>query len=166
MYQLSDRPTLLVHRINHRRFEPTGNLTRSDTVIRRDVEGGVFEEEMPWTEQQSHWFRRHHRVILRRWEMRDTECMPEHDVGVLNAFVSVLLDPFGETLGRISRGLGNVAAGGIELIVLIWKVRVSTGRREVLTRAYILLHGRHASQNQLVSRPSFLPWVADLVLRG
>ena len=51
--------------------------------------------------------------------MRDTEGVPENDVGVLDVLVGGLFDPFGEAAGGVARGLGHVAAGGVELIVAV-----------------------------------------------
>ncbi len=59
--------------------------------------------------------------------MRDAEGVPEHDVGVFDVFVRVRGDPFGETEGGLAGGLGDVSAGGVELVVLVcgekWVVR-------------------------------------------
>lgn len=46
--------------------------------------------------------------------------MPEHDVGVYDVFVGVRGDPFWEAEGGLAGGLGHVAAGGMELIVLVY----------------------------------------------
>ena len=52
--------------------------------------------------------------------MRDAKSMPEHDICILDAFVTVLLDPFRESQRRLPRGLGDVAACRVELVVLVW----------------------------------------------
>lgn len=51
--------------------------------------------------------------------MRDTKGVPENDVGVVDAIVRGLFDPFGEAAGGDARGLRHVAAGGVELIVAV-----------------------------------------------
>jgi len=44
--------------------------------------------------------------------------MPEDDVGVLNRGVPVG-DPFGDSAGGLTGGLWDVAAGGVELLVVV-----------------------------------------------
>lgn len=52
--------------------------------------------------------------------MSDTECVPEHDVGVVDgAVVACLFDPHGQPHGGFAGSLGDVAAGGVDLVVLI-----------------------------------------------
>ena len=55
--------------------------------------------------------------------MRQSECVPEHDVGVFDVFVRVGGNPFREAEGGGAGGLGDVAAGGVELIVLVCGLR-------------------------------------------
>jgi hypothetical protein len=49
--------------------------------------------------------------------------VPEHDVGVFRLGCPVG-DPFGETLGGLAGGLGDVTTCGPKLVVSIWKVLV------------------------------------------
>lgn len=50
--------------------------------------------------------------------MRDTEGMPEHDVCVFDGRVFVR-DPFRDTARRLAGCLRDVAAGGIDLLVVV-----------------------------------------------
>lgn len=52
--------------------------------------------------------------------MRDAKCVPEYNISILNVFVRVLRDPVGETLRGLSRCLGDMAASGVDLVVLVW----------------------------------------------
>jgi hypothetical protein len=69
----------------------------------------------------SHRLRRHNRKILRRREMRQSESVPQHDVLVVKARVGVRGDPGGDALRGLAGGLGDVAAGGVELAVFVWR---------------------------------------------
>lgn len=69
--------------------------TRRARIARRHIQRWVLQEEIPGPEQQSHWLSRHDRIVFRGWEMRDTKGVPEHNVGVVDALVAVLGDPFG-----------------------------------------------------------------------
>ena len=51
--------------------------------------------------------------------MRQTESVPQHDVLVVEVCVRVRGDPGGDALGGFARGLGDVAAGGVELAVFV-----------------------------------------------
>ena len=51
--------------------------------------------------------------------MRNPECVPEDYVCVFDVGVGVLGYPFGETFGGGAGGLGDVPAGGVELVVLV-----------------------------------------------
>ncbi len=48
--------------------------------------------------------------------------MPEDHVGVVDALVAVLLDPFGKPAGGVAGGLRHVPACRVDLIVVIWSV--------------------------------------------
>ena len=54
--------------------------------------------------------------------MCDAEGMPEHDICVFDICVGVLGDPFGEAERGGAGGLGDVAAGGMELVVLVYSI--------------------------------------------
>lgn len=53
--------------------------------------------------------------------MDDAEGMPEDDVTVGDIFIRVGGNPFWEAPGRVTRGLGHVSAGGVDLCVIVWK---------------------------------------------
>ena len=52
--------------------------------------------------------------------MRDTKGMPQYDICVVDVLVAVLLHPFRETFGWIARSLGDVSAGRVSLVVLVY----------------------------------------------
>ena len=115
----SNRTTGLIRIIQHSRLQRARLLARGRRVTRRDIERRVPQEEIPRSEEHRHGLRRHDRIVLGRGEMRDAERMPEDDVRVLNVFVGVLGDPFGQALGGLAGRLGHVAARGVELVVLV-----------------------------------------------
>ena len=92
--------------------------------------------------------------------MRDAECVPKHDVGVFDIFVRVGGDPFGEAEGRGTGGLWDVAAGGVELVVLVCGLKAKglaggfggeiIGKGEA--EAYIWLRGWRVWRTRLFSR--------------
>lgn len=51
--------------------------------------------------------------------MRDTKRVPKDDVGVVEVLVGVGLNPSRNSLRRLSRSLGNVAACWVDLVVVI-----------------------------------------------
>lgn len=51
--------------------------------------------------------------------MCNTKGVPEDNVCVLNVFVSVLLNPLGQAARWVASSLWDVAAGGMELIILV-----------------------------------------------
>lgn len=57
--------------------------------------------------------------------MDDAEGVPEDDVGVGDVGGGVGGDPFGEAAGGVAGGLGDVAAGGVDLCVVVWMGRRS-----------------------------------------
>ena len=73
----------------------------------------------------SHRLRRHDGEVLGRWEVRQSEGVPQHDVLIVEVCVWVRGDPGGDALGGLAGGLGDVAAGGVELAVFVWRVGVS-----------------------------------------
>lgn len=52
--------------------------------------------------------------------MSDAEGVPEHDVGVVDRGIAIS-DPFWNAAGGLARGLRDVAAGGEDLVVVVWK---------------------------------------------
>lgn len=70
------------------------HLRRRRRVTRWDVERRVLQKEIPRPQQQRHGLRRHDRVIFWRREVRDPKGVPQHDVGVIDALIPVLGDPF------------------------------------------------------------------------
>ena len=95
------------------------HLTGGDAIARRHVQRWILKEEIPWSKQQSHGLGRHNRIVFWSWEVGNAECMPEHDIRVLDALVAVLLDPFRETLGRLARRLWHMSSGWMKLIILV-----------------------------------------------
>ena len=57
--------------------------------------------------------------------MRDAKCVPEDNIRVVNVLIGVLGDPVGETLRGLAGRLRDMAAGGVELVVLVWFQRSS-----------------------------------------
>jgi hypothetical protein len=53
--------------------------------------------------------------------MRDAECVPENNICVVDGCIFVG-NPFGDTTGWFTRGLRNVTAGRVYLLVIIWEV--------------------------------------------
>lgn len=53
--------------------------------------------------------------------MRDTEGMPENHVRVCNIGVGIFLDPSWKALGGFAAGLWNVAAGGVDLGIIVYR---------------------------------------------
>lgn len=51
--------------------------------------------------------------------MRQSKGVPQHDVLVVKACVGVRGDPGGDALRGFAGGLGDVAAGGVELAVFV-----------------------------------------------
>lgn len=72
-----------------------------------------------WIYSHSHRLRRHDGKVLGRREVRQTEGVPEHDVGVVDAGVWRGGDPRRQALRGLAGGLGHVAAGGVELVVRV-----------------------------------------------
>jgi hypothetical protein len=52
--------------------------------------------------------------------VRDAEGVPENDVGVGDVCGGVRGDPGWDALGGLARGLWDVAAGGVDLGVVVW----------------------------------------------
>ena len=49
--------------------------------------------------------------------MREAEGMPEDDVGIVEVAVWICSDPGGDALRWLARGLWDVAAGRVDLVV-------------------------------------------------
>lgn len=116
----SNQPAILLRLINRHLPQQTRYLRRRAAITRRHVQGRVLEEEISRPQQQSERFGRHDGVVFGRWEVRDPECVPQYDVGVLDALVGRGFDPFGKTARGVAGGLGHVPAGGVELVVAVW----------------------------------------------
>lgn len=52
--------------------------------------------------------------------MRDSECVPQYDIGVVEVLVGVGFDPGGYALGWLARCLRNVTACWVELCVVVY----------------------------------------------
>jgi len=89
-------------------------------VAWRNIQGRVAVKEVPWSEQQRHRFCRHNGEVLRGREVGDSEGMPEDNIGVFDGAVGTsLLDPSWQALRGLPRGLWNVTASGIDLVIRI-----------------------------------------------
>ena len=53
--------------------------------------------------------------------MGDAEGVPEHDVGVNDVGGGVGCDPSGDALRGLAASLRDVAAGGVDLGVVVWE---------------------------------------------
>jgi hypothetical protein len=73
----------------------------------------------------SHWLRWHDREILGRGEMRQSKSVPQHDVFVVEIRGRVGGYPGWEALRGFAGGLRDMAAGGVELGVVVWNVSIS-----------------------------------------
>lgn len=91
--------------------------TWATRIARRNVQARIPLKEVARSKQQSHRLGRHNRIVFRSWEVRDAERVPEDDIRVCNRFVGVRLNPRWETCGGLARGLRNVAASRMDLLV-------------------------------------------------
>lgn len=66
-----------------------------------------------------HRLRRHDGEVFRRWEVREAESVPQHDIFVVEVRARVGGDPGWDALGGFAGGLGHVAPGGVELGVVV-----------------------------------------------
>ena len=66
--------------------------------------------------------------------MRDSECVPQHDVGVVEVLVGVGFDPGGYALGWLARCLRNVTACWVELCVVVYRRSVKGFVRNSLVK--------------------------------
>jgi hypothetical protein len=80
-----------------------------------------LKEKVPRTKQQRHGLSRHDRIIFRRWKVGDSKGMPQDYISIINTGFSIL-DPFNKSLGRLTRGLRNVAFSRMDLVIVICRV--------------------------------------------
>jgi hypothetical protein len=109
----------LIRRIQHPLL--IRHLARRTAIARRDIQCRIAREEIPGSEEQRHGFCRHDGEVFGGGEVRDAEGVPEDDVGIVDGGVAVR-DPFRDAAGRLPRCLGDVAAGGEDLVVVVWEV--------------------------------------------
>ena len=83
----------IIHTSRAVRLPSITNAARRAGERRRDVHRRVLREEVPRTKQNRHGLRGHDRVVFRRWEVGDAECVPHDDVLVFDAGVCVGCDP-------------------------------------------------------------------------
>ncbi len=76
----------------------------------------------------------HDGEVFWRREVRNAKGMPEDHVGVVDALVAVLLDPFGKPSGGVAGGLWHVPARRVDLIVVIWSGGVLATCHAAMTR--------------------------------
>ena len=81
------------------------------------IERRIPHEEVSRAQQQGHRLRRHDGVIFWRREVRDAESVPEHNVFVIDLLGGIGFDPLRQSHRRLSRGLGNVAASRVDLVI-------------------------------------------------
>lgn len=100
-------------------LQQTSHLTRRARITRRHIESRIPQKEIPRPQQHRHGFRRHDWVVFWRGEVIEAESVPEDYVYVVNRLVGGGGggDPFGEAAGGEAGGLGDVPAGGVELVV-------------------------------------------------
>ena len=65
--------------------------------------------------------------------MRDAESVPEHNILVIDIIMTVRGEPGGDADSCVAGGLRDVPAGGVELVVVVW--RTSAAAREWSGRA-------------------------------
>lgn len=74
----------------------------------------------PTSDLHSHRLRGHDGEVLGRGEVRQPEGVPEHDVLLVQGCRGRGGDPGGQALRGRAGGLRDVAAGGVELGVVVW----------------------------------------------
>lgn len=93
-------------------------MAGSDGVAGRDVEDRAVGEEVARSQQQRHGLHGHEGEVLGGWDVSDTKGVPQDNVGVGDVGGTVA-DPLEHALGGFTRGLGNVATRGPELIITV-----------------------------------------------
>lgn len=109
---------------------PRQDLTRRPSPAGRHIEGGILLEEVPRPQQQGHGLGRHDGKVLRGGEMDDAKGVPEHDVSVDDALVRVGGNPLWEARRGVAGGLRHMAAGRVDLGVVVYDGR--KGKEKVL----------------------------------
>lgn len=97
---------------------PFSHLAWRNRLRRLHVHDGIAREEVSRSQQKRHHLCGHHREVLWRGDVGDTECVPEDNVFVLDLLASIA-DPVQKTQRRIARSLRDVATCGPELIVAV-----------------------------------------------
>jgi len=98
---------------------PRRHLSRRPRKTRRDIQARIPHEKVSRPEQQRHGLSGHDGEIFGGWEVSDAECVPEDYVCVGDVFGRVVLNPFRDALRLVAACLGDVAAGGVEGVVVI-----------------------------------------------
>src|SRR5579859_131489 len=82
----------------HTRLIPSINLMSRETALTRfNIQSRILQKEIVGPQKQSHTLCGHQWEIFRPGEMRETERVPENDIGVIDVCVTVVFDPLGET---------------------------------------------------------------------
>ena len=112
-------PTRLVRVVHFSLLQMTCLLAWSRRVARWHIKRGVLQKEIPRSQEHGHGLCRHHGIILWRWKMRDAKCVPEYNIRILDVFVRMLSNPFGQTSRWFTRRLGDMAPSRMDLVVLV-----------------------------------------------
>lgn len=96
-------------------------LTRRHRITRRYIQRRIPGEEIPRPEEQCHRLGGHDGKVFRRGEVGDAKGVPEDDVGVFDGGGGGVGDPGREAGGGGAGCLGDVAAGGVDLVVFVWR---------------------------------------------
>lgn len=68
-------------------------LTWCAAIARRYIECWILSEEVAWSKKYSHWLCWHDRIVLWRWEVRQAEGVPQHDIGIVEASLWIRCNP-------------------------------------------------------------------------
>lgn len=98
-----------VYSSQSRRRNLRSGLACSQRPLRRHVHDGVVQEEVPRPQEERHGLDRHDREVLRRREMHHAERVPQDDVLVVDALLTVA-DPFREADVGFAGCLRHMAA--------------------------------------------------------
>lgn len=95
------------------------DLARGTCIAGGNIQRGVSQEEVAWSQQQRHGLRRHDGEIFRGWEMSQAKGVPQNNVFIGNVLGRVGVNPQGQALRWLARGLGHVAASRMDLVVRV-----------------------------------------------
>lgn len=110
------------------------DAARNAAIARGNIHTRVACEEIARSQQQRHRLSRHDGEVFRRWEMCNSECVPQDDISIVKVLVGVSLYPGGDALRRFARGLRDVTACWVELRVIVYKTLVYVFVRDLQMR--------------------------------